>query len=256
MARLDIRKLLSFTAGELQRYPVTMARIPRGAHSILTMAAVALILFAIRVSGQSKSTSQGSGFQLHAPWVSCYDKTGEHFIGSKEQRTPTLISPNKIYRGYAEIQAKSVAVGQCENRAELLISVQGSPFKSVFTQAASQQNGTATSLGPVAWSPNGQWLVVERGLWFYDSDAGGIGLLLYDSQSGKVTTPKVETAIQNRLGKRCVLRYGITGFDARNRVKLQVADWIDEPDGPQSDCIHGEAEWLFDPVTLTALASQ
>jgi hypothetical protein len=242
--------------GGVRAYAVIMFWISRGSQPILVTVAVSSIVFAISLSGQSKSSTQGDAFQLHAPWVSCYDKTGEQFIGSKEQRTPVLISPNQAYRAYAEIQARSVAVGQCENRAELFISVQGSPFKSVFTQAASQQNGAATSLGPVAWSPNSRWLVVERGLWFYGSDAGGNGVLLYDTQSGKVTTPEIEIAIQNRLGKRCVLRYGITGFDAQNRVKLQVADWIDELDGPLSDCIHGEAEWLLDPITLTALASQ
>ena len=62
---------------------------------------------------------------------------------------------------------------------------------------------------------------MERGLWFYQSDSGGIGLLLYDTQSGKVASPEVETAIQNILGKRCTLRYEIVGFDARDRVKLQ-----------------------------------
>jgi hypothetical protein len=91
---------------------------------------------------------------------------------------------------------------------------------------------------------------------FYESDSGGIGLLLYDTQSGKVTTPEVETAIQNTLGKRCALRYGITGFDSRNRVKLQVTDWIDEMSDHQSDCIHGTAKWLLDPISLTALAAQ
>jgi hypothetical protein len=231
-------------------------RISRGALSLLLMAVVSCVSPAIRLSTQAKTTTQDDKSRIHAPWVSCFDKSGEHFIGPKDQRTSVLTSPNKIYRVYAEIHAKKAAVGQCENMAELFVSVQGSPFNLVFTQAASQQNGTATSLGPIAWSPNSRWLVVERGLWFFASDSGGIGLLLYDAQSGKVTTPKVETAIQDTLGKRCVLRYGITGFDARNRVKLQVTDWKDELGDKQSDCIHGTADWLIDPISLTALAGE
>jgi hypothetical protein len=233
-----------------------MVWISKGAPSLLLMAAVTWMFYAIRLSGQAKSTTQGDSGQIHAPWVSCYDKIGEHFIGPKDQRTPALTSPNKIYRAYAEIHAQKAAAEECENRAELFISVRGATFKSVFTQAPSQQNGTATSLGPVAWSPNSRWLAVERGLWFYNSDAGGVGLLLYDTESGKVVTPEVEIAIQDALGKRCGLRYGITGFDARNRIKLEVTDWKDKLGDQQSDCIQGTAEWLLDPISLKAFAAQ
>jgi hypothetical protein len=233
-----------------------MALIFRGAQSLLLMAVVTWLFSAGRLSSQAKSSTQAFNRHIHAPWVSCYDETGEHFIGPKDQRTPVLTSPNKIYRAYAEIHAQKAAADECENRAKLFISVRGAKFMPVFSQGASQQNGTATSLGPVAWSPNSRWLVVERGLWSYASDAGGLGLLLYDTQSGKVLKPVIQTAIQNALRKHCELRYEIMGFDARNRIKLQVTDWKDELDDQQSDCIQGTAQWLFDPISLKAFTGQ
>jgi len=248
---LDDQRLPCFTAREFWQYPLAMAWMTKTALFLLLVAASTWMHSAITLPAQIKSTID----RIHAPWVSCYDKNGKNFIGPKDERTPMLTSPNKIYRGYAEIHAQANA-GQCRNRADLFISTRGAPFKLVFTQMASEKNGTATSLGPVGWSPDSRWLVVERGLLFYESDSGGIGLLLYDTQSGKVSTPEVETAIQNTLRKRCALRYGIMGFDGRNRVKLRVTDWVDELGDRQSQCIRGAAAWLFDPISLTALAAQ
>ena len=115
-----------------------MARTSRGALFVLFMSVSAWMHPAISLRVQSKST-EGDGGQTHAPWVSCYGKTGEHFIGSKDERTPVLTSPNKIYRVYAEIHAQKDPVEQCKNRADLFISVRGSPFKLVFTETASQR---------------------------------------------------------------------------------------------------------------------
>jgi hypothetical protein len=59
-------------------------------------------------------------------------------------------------------------------------------------------------------------------------DAFGFEVLLYDSQSGKVSIPDVSRAIQRNLEKRCVLSYAIVGFDTQNRVRLRVQDRLDE----------------------------
>jgi hypothetical protein len=161
-----------------------------------------------------------------------------------------------VYRAYAEIRAQRVPVDECQNSAELLISVRGAAFRPVFTQAPSNENGTASSLGPVAWSANSRWLVVERGLWSYSSDAFGLALLLYDTQSDKASTPDVSGAIQSAIGKTCVLSYAIVGFDAQNLVRLRVQDRLDEIGDRESQCFSNAVEWLFDPLSLTARPAQ
>jgi len=162
-----------------------------------------------------------------------------------------LASPNGKYRAYAEVRAQVIGKEQCANTSELFISARGQPFKPVFKQPPSDRYGTAGSLGPVAWSPNSQWLSVERGLWFYDSDADDIDLLLFDSRSGSVTAPDVNKLIRAATARRCAPSYSIVGFDAHNRVRLQVEDDQDDEGAPKSNCFSGTVEWLLDPALLT-----
>jgi hypothetical protein len=189
---------------------------------------------------------QNSG--IHAPWVSCFDSSG-HFAGPKDMRTETLSSPDGVHRAYAEIQAAAGGPVECENTVRLFISSNGAPFKPVFTQTPSVTTGTANSLGPVAWSPNGRWLAVEFGFWFYASDNGSLGLLLYDSRTGVASTPRVIEKIERALGKNCSLRLrSVVGIDPLNRVVLRVADSWDE-EGRESFCIKETGDWLLDPAT-------
>lgn len=75
---------------------------------------------------------------------------------------------------------------------------------------------------------------------------------LYDTQSGKVVEPHVLSLI----GKQCDLDYKeILGFDPQNRVKIRLADAIDE-EGKGTHCSTGTAAWLYDPVTHKALTTQ
>ena len=129
---------------------------------------------------------QDSGF--HAPWVSCDDSNGQ-FVGPKDIRTETLVSSDGKLRAYAEISANVDSHSDCGNTVRLFISANDRPFRIVFQQAPSVMRGTANSLGPVAWSPNGRWLAVEFGFWFYGSDNASLGLLLYDSRTQSIKTP-------------------------------------------------------------------
>jgi hypothetical protein len=196
------------------------------------------------------SAQQNSG--SHAPWVSCEDSTGK-FAGRQNMRTPTLNSSDRRHSAYAEISAATDAHSNCGNTVRLFISANNGPYRLVFTQDPSVQNGTADLLGPVAWSPDGRWLVVEFGIWFYASDNASLGLLLYDSRTQTIKAPDVIKGIERRLGKHCSLDLRtIVGFDSRSRVVLKVTDRRDE-EGSVSDCIRGTADWLYDPATGSAI---
>jgi hypothetical protein len=189
--------------------------------------------------------------KLHSPWVSCFDVTGEHFLGPKTRRTPVLTSHNRVNKAYAEIRAQPVG-NDCKNTAELFVSVKGPRFVSVFTQLPSNENGTASSLGPVEWSLDDRWLAVEQSLASYSSDAAGVGLLLYDSRSNTVKTFSISREIEAAMGRHCTLVSRILGFDARNRVRIRVADSIDGTGDRESSCFSAPEDWSIDPATLSA----
>lgn len=191
------------------------------------------------------SAQQNSSF--HAPWVSCTDSNGR-FVGPKDVRTDPVTSSDGKLRAYAEISAAIDSHSDCGNTVRLFISANNRPYRLAFIQAPSMMNGTADSLGPVAWSSDGRWLAVEFGIWVYGSDSASLALLLYDSRTQATKTPAVIKQIEHRLGKRCFLGLrSVVGFDSRSRVVLRVADWIDE-EGLSSNCIRGTADWLYDPV--------
>jgi len=206
-----------------------------------------LLLLALTTAVASAQQSSG----LHAPWVSCFDSDG-HFAGPKNVRTETIMSSDGRLRAYAEISAAADAQSNCGNTVRLFVSLNNRPFKLAFTQAPSEINGTADSLGPVAWSPNGRWLAVEFGIWVYAGDYASLDLLVYDAQHQSVKTPQVIKQIERRLGKRCEADLlSVVGFDSRSRIVLKVADRPDE-EGHTSGCIQGTADWLYDPATGSA----
>jgi hypothetical protein len=206
------------------------------------MAKVALLVLVVSVA----SAQENGGF--HAPWVSCFDSTGQ-FVGPKNLRTDPLMSADGKLRAYAEIRAAPGSESGCGNTVRLFASSNSRPYRLVFSQSPSVSSGTADSLGPVAWSPDNRWLAVEFGYWFYASDNASLGLLLYDGQTHAIRRPDVIGKIERRLGKKCSLGLrSVIGFDSRSRVVLRVSDWVDEV-GDSSHCIRGTANWLYDPVT-------
>ena len=118
-----------------------------------------------------------ASIESHAPWVSCAGSDGQA-LSSREVRTDPIGSRTGKVQAYAQIQANVVSAG-CENSVGLFVSYPGKPFQRVFHQGASDLDGTANSLGPVAWSPDEKWLAVEFGRWFYASDNGSLELLVF-----------------------------------------------------------------------------
>lgn len=208
-----------------------------------------LLLCSCLVAGQDAKP------KLYAPWVSCFDETGQHFIGPKSMKTPVLASPDQRIRAYAENEARqdSRSPESCENTATLYVSVSGSPFTPVFVQrVASPEDPTMSSLGPAAWSGDSRWLFIERSLWSYASDCCGYDALLYDAATQRIVEPNIFGAVQRAAGKQCNVGYsGFLGFNAENQLIVRISYWQDTEAGEVS-CGVGSADWLFDPVTNKA----
>jgi hypothetical protein len=192
--------------------------------------------------------------KLHAPWVSCYSETGHDFEGSKTVRTPSVASLDGRLKAYAEISANGVPRPNCENTVRLFVSTPGGlGFRQVFMERPSLLAGTANSLGPIGWSPNGRWLLVEFGNWWYDADGGDLAVLLYDSQNDRILIPDLSLLIQRNLKQECSIElFEILGFDASSHVLLRLADSYDEGDDqPQSHCFRKIEDWSIDPARDT-----
>jgi hypothetical protein len=194
------------------------------------------------------------GSEQHAPWVSCFSQSGHHWEGAKTVRTPIIISSDGNLKAYAQIEATESGPLTCENTVRLFVSAQNAAgFRQVFMQKPSPLGGTADSLAPNSWSPNGRWLLVEFGRWFYDSDAGGLDILLYDKRNGKIVSPDLTQIVQTNRKQGCsIMLVKIIGFDALSRIHLQLADNTEEGDDrPTTHCFHGTEEWALNPGSET-----
>ncbi len=207
-------------------------------------AATLLLLFGIAANTADQPE------KFYAPTLSCFQPDKQP-PPKEVWRTPVLVSPNGRYRAYAQIDANfdQTFSQPCRTKAQLFISSRGASFKVAFLEQTSVKDDAAVSLGPVGWSPNSRWLVVERAAGYWASDFGGLDFVLYDSTRQKVSTPDVLGAIGKSIGKHCVLDYrSFHGFDASNRLIVRVADSHDE-EGRGTSCIADAADWLFNPVT-------
>jgi hypothetical protein len=192
--------------------------------------------------------------EIHAPWVSCFSEYGEHWVGARTVRTPTIISSHGKLKAYAQVEAKASGPQFCKNTVRLFVSTPGlAGFRQVYMEKPSDLGGTANSLGPINWSPDGRWLLVEFGNWFYGSDAGGLDILLYDNKRRKMITPDLTRIFKTKLNQECSIRVvNIIGFDAASRIHLKLADDVEEgEDQPTTHCFHDVEEWALDPSSQT-----
>ncbi len=200
---------------------------------------------------------------MHAPWVSCWsDTAGKHWNGTQIVRTPLVTSLDGRHKAFAEIRASAVhGAGNCENTVRLFVATDdiaagasAAGFQEVFKQTPllGQAGSPATSLAPVAWSPDDRWLVIELADLYYDSDAGGLAVLLYDRRTKKTILPNLDHLAAATLKQKCSVHLlSVRGFDARSQIRLQLADnFEDGNDEPESRCFHGAESWTLDPVKL------
>jgi hypothetical protein len=193
--------------------------------------------------------------ETRPPWVSCFaDPPSSEWKGPKTVRTPAVTSVDGELRAYAVIEAKAEGPVGCLNTVRLFVSTHRSmPFQQVYVEKGSTLRGTANSLGPVSWSPDGKWLLVAFAIDSYASDSGGLSILLYDTTKRRVILPDLHHLVTTALKKECFIRTGMPfTFDTLSRVHIRLADYVDEGDEePETHCFKGEEEWVFDPGTDT-----
>lgn len=157
-----------------------------------------------------------------------------------------MIAPDGQHRAYGELKASRNPgpTESCTLTARLYVSKRPAAMRVLLTEPTFEDAGTGSSLAPIGWSRDSRWLAIERLDWTMDS--GATTLLLYDSRSGKVSTPDVLGAVQRAMKKHCELGYrAVFGFDSQDRIRMRLADYEDD-NGRETSCINGTADWLYD----------
>ncbi len=216
-------------------------------------------MFTILIMGLFYSSCLASGpsrrYPLHAPWVTCSSEDRKHSTTKKKVRTPLVTSSNGRLKAFAEIEAERTRGGNCQTEVRLFVSEPGQEgFREVYDLKPSEAGGTLNSLGPIGWSPDGRWLLIEFGNWWEGSDAGGLGVLLYDSHAKTVSNTDLRSLIRRTLSRECSITVvSVIGFNASSQVLLRLADSTDEGETePLTHCFQGTESWGIDPGRSSA----
>jgi hypothetical protein len=176
-------------------------------------------------------------------------------VGSKRSRTSVLMSPDGLYRAYAESEAvasqASNASAECQNTSKLFVAGPKSrEFRSVLVVAPSPE-ALGNSIDLVDWSPNGHRLLLAQGVWQWGSDAGGMIVRIYDAESENLSREfLVDEAFSKHLGKNCAGVFHPIGFSSSGDVVVRTGPFFDVgEDKPVEDsCVQKEGFWLIDTV--------
>jgi hypothetical protein len=172
-------------------------------------------------------------------------------VGVRSYQSPVLVSPDGLWRAYANVEGRSGGDVGCSNISTLQIqNPTNSAFEVVHTvkpEPYLQGNG----LKLVSWSLQRHLLVIEVSVWQYASDAGGNSMLVYDADRKRTIEPDLARLFAQRCGKKeCTFVIGdVLGFDSRNRVLFSADDRIDPGDGepvPETRCIGRPSVWALD----------
>jgi hypothetical protein len=165
---------------------------------------------------------------------------------------PVLRSPSGDFAAYVHAEAivKAPVWTDCFNTTSLFVKIPGDPnYQAVYVkkpESSLQGNG----LKLIAWSHKGHTLVAELTLWQYDSDFGGLSIVLYDADRKRAWEPDLAALFSKRFGKECAFAIPkVIGFDDQDRVLFEAGDYYEEGDDepiPDTRCLGHPGIWALD----------
>ena len=202
---------------------------------------------------EHKSTSKDGSLNAYA---SCYEESTGRLIGSNTSRTSALMSPDGLYRAYAESeavasQAPNAASAECQNTSKLFVlGPKSQEFRPVLVVEPVPE-ALGNSIDLVDWSPNGHRLLLAQGFWQWGSDVGGMMVRIYDADSENLSREFfVDEAFGRYVGKNCAGVFHPVGFSSSGKVIVTAGPFFDVgEDKPVEDsCVQKEGFWLIDSV--------
>jgi hypothetical protein len=221
-------------------------------NAILTIAITALVWHrCVSAQVEHRSTSKDGSMSANA---SCYDKSTGRLVGSNKSVTSVLVSPDGLYRAYAESEAAAsqspnTANPECQNSSKLFVSgPNGDDFRPVLVVKPSPE-ALGNNIDLIDWSPDGNRLLLAQGVWQWGSDAGGIMVRIYDAESKNLSRGSlVDEALSRHVGKNCAGVFYPVGFASSGQVVLTAGPFFEEgEDKPVEDsCVQQKGFWLMD----------
>jgi hypothetical protein len=221
--------------------------------------AITALVWHRHVSAQleRKPTSKHGSMSAHA---SCYEELTGRLIGSNRVRTSVLMSPDGLYRAYAENEAVASSQlqgvsAECQNTSKLFVSgPKSQTFRPVLVVKPSPE-ALGNSINLVDWSPRGHRLLLAQGVWQWGSDTGGITVRIYDAESENLSRKSlVDEAFTKYVGKNCAGVFDPVWFSSSGKVVVAAGPFFDVgEDKPVKDsCLQKKGFWLIDPLVPTA----
>src|SRR5215472_936138 len=260
-------KVLTFSRSALiaknRRRPVAWFKEVKPAiNGILTIAMIALVwhgYVSARVEHQSSSNSGSMSAN-----ASCFEESTGRLVGSNKSVTSVLVSPDGLYRAFAESEAvasQSPGAPECQNTSKLFVSdPKSGGFHPILIVKPSPES-LGNNIDLVDWSLNGHRLLLAEGVWQWGSDAGGIMVRIYDAESEKLSRESlVDEAFSRYVGKNCAGVFFPVGFSSSGQVVVTAEPYFEVgEDKPVEDsCVQQKGFWLIeiDTDTLIPAVSQ
>jgi HEAT repeats len=203
---------------------------------------------------QGKGASQEGSLSANA---SCYEKATGKLVGSSKSVTSVLVSPDGLYRAYAESEAvaspPSGNNAECQNTSKLFVAgPTDGQFRAVLTVKPSPEE-LGNNIDLIDWSPNGHRLLLAEGVWQWGSDAGEIMARVYDADAETLSREAlVREAFSKSVGKNCAGVFYPQGFSSSGEIVVRGEPYIevaeDKPD--EDSCVRKSGVWLLDTLTL------
>jgi hypothetical protein len=204
---------------------------------------------------EGKGASQEGSLSANA---SCYEKSTGKLVGSSKSVTSVLVSPDGLYRAYAESEAlaspPNTNAAQCQNTSKLFVSgPKSEQFRAVLTVEPSTEE-LGNNIDLIDWSPKGHRLLLAEGVWQWGSDAGDIMARVYDADSETLSKEAlVLEAFSKGVGRTCAGIFRPVGFSSSGlQVVVTGGPYIeigeDKPD--EDSCVKETGFWLIDTLTL------
>lgn len=190
-------------------------------------------------------------------YASCYEESTGRLIGSNRSRTSVLMSPDGLYRAYAESkavksQAPNAASAECQNTSKLFVwDPKNQKFRPVLIVEPSPE-ALGNSIDLVDWSPSGHRLLLVQGFWQWGSDVGGMMVRIYDAESESLSRKfLVDEAFSRYVGKNCAGVFHPLGFSSSGKVVVTAGPFFEVEVGEdkpvENSCVLKEGFWLVDP---------
>lgn len=180
-------------------------------------------------------------------FVSCGDTAPYR---SQEVRSPTLASPDGLYKAYVVVKA-SAQENSCSNYSRLFVKGPGDKSYRVIRELKPEPTLYGNGLRMVDWSPQGHSLSLMVLIFQFGSDVGWTEPWVYDADLDRFYYPPLNKLFAEVFRQDCAIRLAdILGYSPDGQLILKVGDdWtVDEVidnNGPR--CIGAEDQvWRLD----------